>query len=68
MVYSFGCDFFPLIAGGFALKKQMLDDRRFPKLHLNLQRLLQVVICPSVSFSAKRRNKCEGNFTNHVKI
>ncbi|KAF6147347.1 hypothetical protein GIB67_003245 [Kingdonia uniflora] len=31
------------IAGGFALKKQMLDDRRFPKMHLNLQRLLQVI-------------------------
>lgn len=29
--------------GGFALKKQMLDDRRFPKMHLNLQRLLQVI-------------------------
>ncbi|URE31769.1 hypothetical protein MUK42_06555 [Musa troglodytarum] len=29
--------------GGSTLKKQMLDDRRFPKLHLNLQRLLQVV-------------------------
>ncbi|KAB2602985.1 hypothetical protein D8674_003990 [Pyrus ussuriensis x Pyrus communis] len=29
--------------GGFALKKQMLDDRRFPKMHLNLQRLLQQV-------------------------
>ncbi|GAV65083.1 CorA domain-containing protein [Cephalotus follicularis] len=29
--------------GGFALKKQMLDDRRFPKIHLNLQRLLQVI-------------------------
>ncbi|XP_068655571.1 uncharacterized protein [Aristolochia californica] len=29
--------------GGFALKKQMLDDRRFPKMHLVLQRLLQVV-------------------------
>ncbi|KAF7803794.1 Zinc transport protein ZntB [Senna tora] len=29
--------------GGFVLKKQMLDDRRFPKLHLNLQRLLQVI-------------------------
>jgi hypothetical protein len=28
--------------GGFAMKKKMLDDRRFPKLHLNLQRLLQV--------------------------
>ncbi|XP_038684672.1 uncharacterized protein LOC119984676 [Tripterygium wilfordii] len=29
--------------GGFALKKQMLDERRFPKMHLNLQRLLQVI-------------------------
>ncbi|KAE8719871.1 hypothetical protein F3Y22_tig00109925pilonHSYRG00091 [Hibiscus syriacus] len=29
--------------GGFALKMEMLDDRRFPKMHLNLQRLLQVI-------------------------
>ncbi|XP_039140666.1 uncharacterized protein LOC120277883 [Dioscorea cayenensis subsp. rotundata] len=29
--------------GGSTVKKQMLDDRRFPKMHLNLQRLLQVV-------------------------
>ncbi|KAG6490750.1 uncharacterized protein LOC122006711 [Zingiber officinale] len=29
--------------GGSTFKKQMLDDRRFPKMHLNLQRLLQVV-------------------------
>ncbi|XP_027112754.2 uncharacterized protein LOC113753860 [Coffea eugenioides] len=29
--------------GGFALKKQMLDDRRFPKMHVDLQRLLQVI-------------------------
>lgn len=29
--------------GGFALKKQMLDDRRFPKMLLNLQRMLQVI-------------------------
>lgn len=29
--------------GGSTLKKQMLDDRRFPKMHLNLQRLLQVI-------------------------
>ncbi|GAB2219393.1 hypothetical protein Droror1_Dr00007028 [Drosera rotundifolia] len=29
--------------GGFALKMQMLDDRRFPKMHINLQRLLQVI-------------------------
>ncbi|CAA6663104.1 unnamed protein product [Spirodela intermedia] len=26
--------------GGFTAKKQMMDDRRFPKMHLNLQRLL----------------------------
>lgn len=29
--------------GGFTLKKQMQDDRRFPRMHLNLQRLLQVI-------------------------
>ncbi|CAL1389885.1 unnamed protein product [Linum trigynum] len=29
--------------GSFALNKQMLDDRRFPKMHLNLQQLLQVI-------------------------
>ncbi|XP_076955684.1 uncharacterized protein LOC143630596 [Bidens hawaiensis] len=29
--------------GGFSLKKQLLDDRRFPKMHLELQRLLQVI-------------------------
>ncbi|KAJ3688740.1 hypothetical protein LUZ61_017904 [Rhynchospora tenuis] len=29
--------------GGDLLRKQMLDDRRFPKMHLDLQRLLQVV-------------------------
>ncbi|XP_022984618.1 uncharacterized protein LOC111482851 isoform X2 [Cucurbita maxima] len=29
--------------GGFTSKKQMLDDRRFPKMNLNLQRLLQVI-------------------------
>ncbi|KAH7834473.1 hypothetical protein Vadar_016376 [Vaccinium darrowii] len=34
---------FELDRGGFALKKQMLDDRRFPKMHLDLQRLLQVI-------------------------
>lgn len=34
---------FELDKGGSMLKKQMLDDRRFPKMHLNLQRLLQVV-------------------------
>ncbi|CAH9058148.1 unnamed protein product [Cuscuta europaea] len=29
--------------GEFALKKLMLDDRRFPKMHLDLQRLLLVI-------------------------
>ncbi|KAL0356996.1 UNVERIFIED_CONTAM: Zinc transport protein ZntB [Sesamum calycinum] len=34
---------FELDRGGFALKKQMLDDRKFPRMHLDLQRLLQVI-------------------------
>ncbi|KAL8541719.1 hypothetical protein ACS0TY_002829 [Phlomoides rotata] len=34
---------FELDRGGFALKKQMLDSRKFPKMHLDLQRLLQVI-------------------------
>ncbi|KAL0412651.1 UNVERIFIED_CONTAM: Zinc transport protein ZntB [Sesamum radiatum] len=34
---------FELDRGGFALKKQMLDDRKFQKMHLDLQRLLQVI-------------------------
>lgn len=34
---------FELDRGGFALKKQMLDDRRFPKMHIDLQRILQVI-------------------------
>ncbi|KAL3814362.1 hypothetical protein ACJIZ3_015630 [Penstemon smallii] len=34
---------FELDKGGFALKKQMLDDRKFPKMHLDLQRLMQVI-------------------------
>lgn len=29
------------------MKKEMLDERRFPKMHLNLQRLLQVVSLPN---------------------
>lgn len=37
--------------GGFAMKKQMLDDRRFPKLHLNLQRLLQVRVTKPKAYS-----------------
>ncbi|CAA0830997.1 Magnesium transporter CorA-like family protein [Striga hermonthica] len=34
---------FELDRGGFDLKKQLLDDRKFPKMHLDLQRLLQVI-------------------------
>ncbi|XP_078436750.1 magnesium transporter CorA-like family protein [Wolffia australiana] len=29
--------------GGFTAKRQMIEDRRFPLMHLNLQRILQVV-------------------------
>ncbi|XP_024959825.1 uncharacterized protein LOC112500553 [Cynara cardunculus var. scolymus] len=29
--------------GGFSLRKQLLDDRRFPKMNLDLQRLLRVI-------------------------
>lgn len=43
--------------GGFALKKQMLDDRRFPKMHLNLQRLLQVIAHGEQVFP-KVKEKC----------
>lgn len=49
---------FLLLAGGFALKKQMLDDRRFPKMHLDLQRLLQVIYQTHlVSITSKNRRK-----------
>ncbi|KAK6916228.1 Mg2+ transporter protein, CorA-like/Zinc transport protein ZntB [Dillenia turbinata] len=39
--------------GGFALKKQLLEDRRFPKMHLNLQRLLQASLFDSFIFPTK---------------
>ncbi|KAL2651555.1 hypothetical protein R1flu_019683 [Riccia fluitans] len=32
-----------LDTGGYVVKKEMLDGRRFPKMHLDLQRLLQVI-------------------------
>ncbi|KAK2988959.1 hypothetical protein RJ640_000759 [Escallonia rubra] len=32
------------IAGGNAVKRKMLDDRRLPKMHLDLQRLLQAIV------------------------
>ncbi|KAL1812114.1 hypothetical protein ACET3Z_022179 [Daucus carota] len=34
---------FELDKGGFALKEKLLEDRRFPKMHLDLQRLLQAI-------------------------
>ncbi|PKU83850.1 hypothetical protein MA16_Dca020733 [Dendrobium catenatum] len=45
--------------GGSALKKQMLDDRRFPKMHLDLQRLLQVVAHGEQVFP-RVKEKCAG--------
>lgn len=44
-------------SGSFALKKEMLDERRFPKMHLNLQRLLQVVSPPHFLVSMARSRK-----------
>ncbi|KAJ4963414.1 hypothetical protein NE237_023353 [Protea cynaroides] len=44
--------------GSFALKKQMLDDRRFPKMHLNLQRLLQVIAYGEQVFPRVREKCC----------
>ncbi|KAL8553476.1 hypothetical protein ACS0TY_001968 [Phlomoides rotata] len=43
--------------GCFALKKQWLDDRKFPKMHLNLQRLLQVIAYGEQVFP-KVKEKC----------
>ncbi|KAL8097412.1 uncharacterized protein LOC141684787 [Apium graveolens] len=34
---------FELDKGSFALKEKLLEDRRFPRMHLDLQRLLQVI-------------------------
>ncbi|CAM6078363.1 unnamed protein product [Sphagnum tenellum] len=42
-----------------ATKKQMLDDRRFPKMHLDLQRLLQVIAHGDQVFP-RVREKCVG--------
>ncbi|CAI9769193.1 unnamed protein product [Fraxinus pennsylvanica] len=47
---------FELDGGGFALKKQMLDDRRFPKLHIDLQRLLQVIANGEQVFPRAKQN------------
>ncbi|CAA2964439.1 zinc transport -like [Olea europaea subsp. europaea] len=47
---------FEMDRGGFALKKQMLDDRRFPKLHIDLQRLLQVIANGEQVFPRVKQN------------
>ena len=33
------------IIGDYIMKQKMLDDRHFPRMHLDLQRLLQVLQC-----------------------
>ncbi|WCJ18169.1 Zinc transport protein ZntB [Euphorbia peplus] len=43
--------------GSFVLKKEMLDDRRFSKMNLNLQRLLQVIAHGQQVFP-RVREKC----------
>lgn len=48
-----------LDSGVGATKKQMLDDRRFPKMHLNLQRLLQVIAHGDQVFP-RVQEKCVG--------
>ncbi|CAM6050876.1 unnamed protein product [Sphagnum compactum] len=48
-----------LDTGVGATKKQMLDDRRFPKMHLDLQRLLQVIAHGDQVFP-RVREKCVG--------
>ncbi len=42
-----------------ATKKQMLDDRRFPKMHLDLQKLLQVIAHGDQVFP-RVKDKCAG--------
>lgn len=52
-------DFSTFVAGCFAVKQQMLEDRRFPKVHLDSQRLLQVCnsLVLSMSYQVKRKVK-----------
>ncbi|GFP99438.1 hypothetical protein PHJA_002087900 [Phtheirospermum japonicum] len=56
---------FELDRGGFDLKKQLLDDRKFPKMHLDLQRLLQVIAHGEQVFP-RVKEKCSSKdwFTN----
>ncbi|KAL3700289.1 hypothetical protein R1sor_018311 [Riccia sorocarpa] len=48
-----------LDTGGYLVKKEMLDDRRFPKMHLDLQRLLQVIAHGEQVFP-RMKDKCAG--------
>jgi Mg2+ and Co2+ transporter CorA len=48
-----------LDTGVGATKKQMLDDRRFPKMHLDLQKLLQVIAHGDQVFP-RVKDKCAG--------
>ncbi|KAG6547429.1 hypothetical protein Mapa_010877 [Marchantia paleacea] len=48
-----------LDTGGYVVKKEMLDDRRFPKMHLDLQRLLQVIAHGEQVFP-RMKDKCAG--------
>ncbi|KAJ7541389.1 hypothetical protein O6H91_10G057300 [Diphasiastrum complanatum] len=45
--------------GGYVAKKHMLDSRRFPKMHLDLQRLLQVIAQGEQVFP-RVKEKCAG--------
>ncbi|KAG9135450.1 hypothetical protein Leryth_007208 [Lithospermum erythrorhizon] len=54
-----------LDSGGFALKKQMLDDRRFPRMHLDLLRLLQVT-CHGEQPSASKAFWFHGDDINAI--
>ncbi|XP_057802806.1 uncharacterized protein LOC131018099 [Salvia miltiorrhiza] len=50
--------------GGFASKQQMLDDKKFPKMHLDLQRLLQVIAHSEQVFPrVKEKCSCKDWFT-----
>ncbi|KAK9097031.1 hypothetical protein Sjap_022528 [Stephania japonica] len=54
--------------GGFSLKKQMLDERRFPKMHLNLQRLLQVIAHGEQVFPRVKEKCCTKNWVANEDI
>lgn len=61
-------DFSVFIAGCFALKQQMLEDRRFPKVHLDSQRLLQVrnSLFLSIPYQVMKRREGVARMKRHV--